>query len=85
MFETTFLNNQPYMPLTAIASALCLKRELVEDLVMEKDFKGTVEIIDNNVMVPFDVFKKLKLPQDEYFFKIAAAYLKGRIRKKKGD
>lgn len=81
MFETTFLNNQPYMPLTVIASALCLNRELVEDLVMEKDFKGTVEIIDNNVMVPFDVFKRLKLPQDEKFFQIVAAYLKGRIKK----
>lgn len=82
-YKTVFVNGQTYMPLNVIANAFCLESNLVEDLVMTKDKQGTVEIIDDKVMVPFDVFKKIKFPQDEYFFRIVAAYLKGSVRKRK--
>ena len=77
--ETVILNGQPYMPLNVIANAFCLEKGFVEDLVMKKDVKGTVEIINDKVMVPFDVFKRVKFPQDEYFFQIVAAYYKGKL------
>lgn len=81
-----FLNNQSYMSLKAIASAMCLDSYTLEDLVMINDWKDTVEIVNDEVMIPFDVFKRIKLPQDCHFFKIAAAYLKSEaVNRKRGD
>lgn len=70
------------MSLNVIASALCLDNGFIEDLVMAKDYEGTVEIVNDEIMVPFDVFKRIRLPQDEYFFEILAAYLKSKLKKK---
>lgn len=78
------MNGQPYMSLTVIANAFCLEKNFVEDLVMTKDLKGTVEIVHDKVMVPFDVFKRIKFPQDEYFFQIIAAYYKVKLKQKGG-
>lgn len=83
-YEIKFMNGQPYMPLNVIANAFCLDKSFVEDLVMRKDVKGTVEIIHDKVMVPFDVFRRIKFPQDEYFFQIVAAYYKGKLQQKGG-
>lgn len=88
MFQNNvkFLNNQSYMSLKTVASAMCLDNYALEDLIMINDWKDTVEIVNDEVMIPFDVFKRIKLPQDCYFFKIAAAYLKSEIiNKKRGD
>lgn len=84
MYNTMFIHKQPYISLNTIASALCLNSSLIEDLAMAKDYNGTVEIVDDEVMIPFDVFKRMRLPQDEHYFKIVAAYLKGRIKKEGG-
>jgi len=87
VYTATFFNGQPYMSLNVIASALCLSTSLVEDLAMAKDYNGTLEIVNDEIMIPFDIFKRIRFPQDEYFFKIAAAYLKKKCERKnrKGD
>lgn len=76
------MRGQPYIPLNTIASAMCLDISLVEDLVMAKDYRDTVEIVNDEVMVPFDVFKRIRLPQDEHFFEIVSAYYKSKFKKK---
>ena len=76
------INGQSYISLNVIADAFCLDKSFVEDLVMTKDIKGNVEIVNDKVMVPFDVFKRIKFPQDEYFFQIVAAYYKSKLQRK---
>lgn len=76
-YNTTLFKGHTYLPLTVIANAFCLDSNLVEDMAMSKDRNDIVEIINDQVMIPFEVFKRMNFPQDKYFFKIVAAYLRG--------
>lgn len=76
--ELVKVNNNVYFPLRIITRAFCLEKSFVEHLLIKTDkYKKVIEM-NSDLLVPLSVFKKMRFPQDEHFFKLVIVYLKGR-------
>lgn len=74
-YETVTYQGKTYIALRVLASAFCVSNNLFLHLVREVD-RGETKMYQDEVIIPYTIFKRLRLPQDCTFFEILTVYLK---------
>lgn len=84
MCNAIIIQNEAYLPLSLIAKAFCLREDFVANLTMAK-IKDKIRYTSNgDLLISYSTFKRLKLPQDNFFFKILSMFL-AKITQQRSD
>lgn len=75
MHNAVMIQNEAYLPLSVIAKAFCLCEDFVTNLTMAKTKDKARYTASGELLISYNTFKRLRLPQDNFFFKILGMFL----------
>ena len=84
MCNPIMIQNEAYLPLSLIAKAFCLHEDFVANLTVARVKDKIRYTSSGELLISYSTFKRLKLPQDNFFFKILGMFL-AKITQQRSD